>query len=60
MSFEEVDSDKNDKISLKELNDYLSKRGYDEGTIKDLFATYDTNNDGTISRSEFTDLKQMV
>ena len=60
MTFEEIDEDKNDKISLKELNDYLSKRGYDEGTIKDLFETYDTNNDGGISRAEFTDLKQMV
>ena len=60
MTFEEVDSDKNDKISLKELNDYLSKRGYDEQTIKNLFETYDTDNNGNISRTEFTDLKQMV
>jgi len=60
MTFEEIDSDKNDKISLKELNDYLSKRGYDEQTIKNLFETYDTDNNGNISRTEFTDLKQMV
>ena len=60
ITFEQIDGDKNDKISLKELNDFLSKRGYDEQTIKNLFETYDTDNDGNISRIEFTDLKQMV
>jgi len=57
ITFEAIDSDKNNKISLKELNDYLSKRGYDEATIKDLFESFDFNNDGSISRSEFVDLK---
>lgn len=60
MTFEDVDGDKNDKISLKELNDYLSKRGYDDATIKDLFETYDVDNNKSISRAEFTDLKRMV
>lgn len=60
ITFEEIDSDKNNKISLKELNDYLSKRGYDQGTIKDLFETFDTDNNGSISRREFIDLRQMV
>jgi len=60
MTFEEIDSDKNEKISLKELSNYLLSKNYDEDTIKDLFETYDTNNDGFITRTEFTNLKLMV
>ncbi len=60
MTFEEIDGDKNNKITLTELKSYLSKRGYDQGTIKDLFETYDVDNNGSISRSEFIDLRQMV
>jgi len=60
ITFEEIDGDKNNKISLKELNDYLSKRGYDQETIKDLFETFDTDNNDSISRREFIDLRQMV
>ena len=60
ITFENIDSDKNNKISKKELSNYLLKRGYDEDTIRDLFETYDTDNDGNITRSEFTNLKLML
>ena len=60
ITFEQIDSDKNNKISLKELNDFLSKKGFDEATIKDLFETYDVDNNKSISRAEFNQLKQML
>lgn len=60
ITFEEIDSDNNNKITKKELSSYLSKRGYDDDTITQLFDTYDINKDGSITRNEFTDLKRML
>jgi hypothetical protein len=60
ITFEEIDSDKNQKISKKELSNYLLNRGYDENTIRVLFETYDTDADGNITRAEFTNLKLLL
>jgi len=60
INFGDIDTDGNDKITLKELKSYLSVRNYDDNTIEELFKTYDTDNDNGISRAEFTDLRLMV
>ena len=60
ITFEEIDNDNNNKITLTEMKSYLSKRGYDNDTIDELFNTYDVDKNGNISRSEFTNLKLML
>jgi len=60
ITFEEIDNDNNNKITLTELKSYLSKRGYDNDTIDELFSTYDVDNNKSISRAEFTYLKLML
>lgn len=60
ITFDDIDDDGNNKITFEELKSYLLKRNYDENTIEDLFKTYDIDNDGSISRTEFNNLKLMV
>jgi len=58
--FEEIDRDKNNEISYKELFNYLNSKGYSKQDIDELFSTFDINNDGKISRREFYKLKQSL
>jgi len=60
ITFDDVDDDGNNKITFEELKSYLLQRNYDETTIKNLYETYDTDNDGSLSRAEFTNLKLML
>jgi Ca2+-binding EF-hand superfamily protein len=60
ITFDDIDDDGNNKITFEELKSYLLKRNYDENTIEDLFKTYDIDNDGSISRAEFNNLKLIV
>ena len=60
ITFEEIDGDKNQKITLTELKSYLSRRGYDNDTINELFNTYDVDSDGNITRTEFNNLKSLL
>ena len=55
--FEEIDSDKNNKISYKEFYDYFKKRGIPDVDINELFSTYDVNKDGNLSKQEFYKLQ---
>ena len=60
ITFDDIDDDGNNKITFEELKSYLLKRNYDENTIEDLFKTYDIDDNGSISRTEFNNLKLMV
>jgi len=51
--FSLIDVDGNGAASMEEVANHLSKAGYTEKVIKQIFNKMDTNNDNEISREEF-------
>ena len=53
--FDQIDKDKSGGIDKDELLFHLLELGQEYETISDMFARFDTDNDGLISRQEFVD-----
>ena len=53
--FDQIDKDRSGGIDKDELLFHLLELGQEYETISDMFARFDTDNDGLISRQEFVD-----
>ncbi|CAH8460997.1 unnamed protein product [Dicrocoelium dendriticum] len=52
--FDAIDTNHDKKLSLKEITNFLQAFGFNERQARDFMKEFDTNNDGVISREEFS------